>query len=111
LAAEALELYESLRASWDTARLRAQLRGLGVRLGTRRRRTQARSAWDSLTESERRVVDLVAEGLSNPAIAARLFLSRRTVESHVSHALKKLGVASRVELAATKARRGATTRP
>jgi DNA-binding CsgD family transcriptional regulator len=108
LAQEALELYESLGASWDTARLRAQLRGFGVRVGARRPRTQARTGWESLTESERRVVDLVAEGLSNRAIATRLFLSRRTVESHVSHALTKLGLASRVELAAARARRGAS---
>jgi DNA-binding NarL/FixJ family response regulator len=45
------------------------------------------------------VADLVAEGLSNPAIAARLYLSRRTVQFHVSSILGKLGVASRVELA------------
>jgi DNA-binding CsgD family transcriptional regulator len=109
LATEALGLYESLGASWDLARLRAQLRGFGVRLGARSRRTHAQTGWESLTECERRVVDLVAEGMSNPAIATRLFVSRRTVESHVSRALAKLGLASRVELAMAVARRGASS--
>jgi DNA-binding NarL/FixJ family response regulator len=45
------------------------------------------------------VAGLVAEGLSNPAVAARLYLSRRTVQGHVSSILGKLGVTSRVELA------------
>jgi DNA-binding CsgD family transcriptional regulator len=55
--------------------------------------------WDSLTPAERRVAWLVAEGISNPEIARRLGISARTVQSHVSHALEKLGVTSRVELA------------
>jgi DNA-binding NarL/FixJ family response regulator len=110
LATEALQLYESLGAHWDLARLRARLRTVGVRLGARDPREHAQTGWESLTESERRVVDLVAEGMSNPAIATRLFLSRRTVESHVSHALAKLGLASRVELATAVTRRGASSR-
>jgi DNA-binding CsgD family transcriptional regulator len=55
--------------------------------------------WDSLTPAERRVAWLVAEGISNPEIARRLGISARTVQTHVSHALEKLGVTSRVELA------------
>jgi DNA-binding CsgD family transcriptional regulator len=110
LATEALKLYGSLGARWDLARLRAHLRTVGVRLGARDPREHAQTGWESLTESERRVVDLVAEGMSNPAIATRLFLSRRTVESHVSHALAKLGLASRVELATAVTRRGASAR-
>jgi DNA-binding CsgD family transcriptional regulator len=53
----------------------------------------------SLTPTERQVVDLAVEGLTNPEIAERLFISRRTVQVHVSHALAKLGAASRRELA------------
>jgi len=49
-----------------------------------------RSGWDSLTATEIKIVGLVEEGLSNPEIAARLLLSRRTVATHVSHILKKL---------------------
>jgi DNA-binding NarL/FixJ family response regulator len=52
-----------------------------------------------LTATERRVVELIGEGLANRAIATDLFVSRRTVESHVSAAYRKLEVTSRVELA------------
>jgi DNA-binding CsgD family transcriptional regulator len=53
-----------------------------------------------LTDAEREVVDLVAEGLTNSDIAARLHLSVRTVEAHLSHAFAKLGVHSRTALVA-----------
>jgi predicted ATPase/class 3 adenylate cyclase/DNA-binding CsgD family transcriptional regulator len=62
--------------------------------------------WGSLTPTERAVVDLVTEGLTNPQIAERLFVSRGTVRTHLSHVFRKLGVATRAELAARAARRG-----
>jgi DNA-binding CsgD family transcriptional regulator len=64
-----------------------------------------------LSPAELRVADLVAEGLSNPQIAARLHLSPRTVQTQVSYALKKLGLRSRVQLALhiRDAQRGAST--
>jgi DNA-binding CsgD family transcriptional regulator len=55
--------------------------------------------WDSLSESERRVADLVARGLSNKEIAERLYMSHRTVGSHLYRIFPKLGLRSRVELA------------
>ncbi len=55
--------------------------------------------WDSLSESERRVADLVARGLSNKEIGARLYMSHRTVGSHLYRIFPKLGLRSRVELA------------
>jgi pimeloyl-ACP methyl ester carboxylesterase/DNA-binding CsgD family transcriptional regulator len=64
------------------------------------RPARAATGWASLTEAERGVARLVTEGLSNPAIASQLFVSRHTVESHLKHAYVKLGVSSRVQLAA-----------
>lgn len=61
--------------------------------------------WPSLTPTELEVVQLVAEGLSNPEIATRLFIARNTVKVHLSHIFTKLGVASRAELAAEATRR------
>jgi DNA-binding CsgD family transcriptional regulator/tetratricopeptide (TPR) repeat protein len=66
--------------------------------GTGPRATE-RFGWDSLTRSERRVVELLGDGLTNAEIAERLSISRRTVESHLYHVYPKLGLSSRVELA------------
>jgi CRP-like cAMP-binding protein len=60
----------------------------------------------ALTAAEQRVADLVAEGLPNKDIAERLFVSRHTVESHLKHIYVKLGLRSRVELAALVVRAG-----
>ncbi|MBR7829390.1 AAA family ATPase [Actinospica sp. MGRD01-02] len=95
---EALDVYEELGAAWDARRATSRLRANGVRLRTVAGGRRAVSGPESLTETERKVADLVAEGLSNPDIADRLNLSRRTVESHVSRILAKLGAASRVEV-------------
>ena len=59
---------------------------------------------EDLTEREREVLSLLAEGLSNKAIAARLYLSVRTVEGHLTNAYGKLGVHSRTEAALLAAR-------
>jgi pentatricopeptide repeat protein len=72
---------------------RAELAASGAR--PRREPAQGIAA---LTPSEHRVVALAAEGLSNPEIARRLFLTRRTVETHLTHAYGKLGIKSRTEL-------------
>ncbi len=72
-------------------------RGRGVR-------KRPASGWASLTPTERDVVRLVSEGLGNNDIAARLFVSPRTVQSHLTHVYTKLGLASRVQLAQEAAR-------
>ncbi|OBJ55333.1 LuxR family transcriptional regulator [Mycobacterium sp. 1423905.2] len=71
--------------------------------GERKRPT---SGWAALTPTERDVVRLVADGLANNEIAARLFISRRTVQTHLTHVYAKLGIASRVQLAHEGASRG-----
>ncbi|WP_026423493.1 ATP-binding protein [Actinokineospora inagensis] len=92
-------VYDTLGAAWDAAGLRSALHDYGIRRGPRARHRVDRTGWGSLTPTETRVAALVARGLSNPAIADRLVLSPRTVATHVSHILAKLGVASRTEIA------------
>jgi DNA-binding CsgD family transcriptional regulator len=67
-------------------------------------RPRGASGWTSLTTTEREVVRLAVEGLNNPEIAKRLFMSRSTVKTHLAHVYAKLGVANRTELAAIYAR-------
>lgn len=98
-AKRAIGLFDGLGASVDDGRLREELRGLGVVVRGAAPLTRSSTGWDSLTKSERAVVDLVARGLSNGEVAERLFVSRRTVESHLLHVYAKVGSRSRVELA------------
>jgi DNA-binding CsgD family transcriptional regulator len=64
--------------------------------------------WASLTPTELDVVRLVQGGLTNPQIAERMFISKNTVMTHLSHVFAKLGVSTRAELASEATRRGAT---
>jgi DNA-binding CsgD family transcriptional regulator len=70
----------------------------------RGQRGRPASGWESLTPTERDVVRLVSEGLTNAVIAARLFISPRTVQTHLTHIYTKLGLASRVQLVQEAAR-------
>jgi DNA-binding CsgD family transcriptional regulator len=105
LAARAVHCYATLGATRDVARLRAGLRGYGIHLASRATRRRPNAGWESLSPTESTVAIRVAQGQSNPMIAEELFLSRRTVESHVAHILAKLGMRSRVEIAAEVGRR------
>jgi ATP/maltotriose-dependent transcriptional regulator MalT len=93
----ALATFERLGAAGEADRVAAFLRGLGVVP-----RTGAKGA-GTLTLREREVLGLVGEGLSNPEIAARLHISRKTASHHVSHVLAKLGARNRAEAAARAA--------
>ncbi|MGC2674848.1 MAG: LuxR C-terminal-related transcriptional regulator, partial [Mycobacterium sp.] len=70
----------------------------------RGQRNRPTSGWGSLTPTERDVVRLVSEGLANNDIATRLFVSPRTVQTHLTHVYTKLGLTSRVQLAQEAAR-------
>jgi DNA-binding CsgD family transcriptional regulator/tetratricopeptide (TPR) repeat protein len=100
LLAEALERYEQAGADAWAGRVRAQLRGLGVRPGPRGPRNRPAGGWESLTGTERAVSLLVAEGLTNGAVARRLYISPHTVNTHLRHVFAKLSVPNRVALAA-----------
>lgn len=100
LLAEALERYEHAGADAWARRVRAQLRALGARPGARGSRKRPAHGWESLTATERAVSQLVAEGLTNSAVARRLYMSPHTVNTHLRHVFSKLGVSNRVALAA-----------
>jgi predicted ATPase/class 3 adenylate cyclase/DNA-binding CsgD family transcriptional regulator len=68
-------------------------------------RKRPSSGWGSLTPTELDVVRLVSEGLANKDVATRLFISPRTVQTHLTHVYTKLGLTSRVQLAQEAARR------
>jgi DNA-binding NarL/FixJ family response regulator len=97
--------YTGLHATWDAARADARLRSYGIRRGVHGPRRRPKTGWDALTDTEQTVAALLAEGLSNPDIAGRMFISRRTVQFHVSNILAKLSLSSRVELATLVTRR------
>ena len=70
----------------------------GVRPARAAYRARPATGWEALTPTEVKVAYLVADGRSNPDVAAALFLSRNTVQTHVSHILAKLGARSRAEI-------------
>jgi DNA-binding NarL/FixJ family response regulator len=96
---DALDGYRQVGADRDQARIRQRLRQLGVR---RRHWSPAPArpvtGWDSLTGTEQAVAGLVAEGLNNNQVAARMYISTHTVAHHLRQAFRKLSIASRVEL-------------
>ena len=97
---EALVGYGKTGATADLARVRARLRDLGIR----RRHWETSSGkpvdgWESLTDTERTVAGVIAEGLTNQQAADRLYISTHTVAHHLRQAFRKLSIGSRVELA------------
>jgi len=95
----AVDLYATLGAEWHVARSQASLRLYGIRRGPHAAHRRARTGWHSLTQAEQIVAELVMAGLSNRQIGERLFSSPRTVATHVSHILAKLGVRTRTDIA------------
>jgi DNA-binding CsgD family transcriptional regulator len=104
---EAVGLYESLDARWDIRRAGSRLRPYGIRRGARGpREPRAASGWASLTPTEVKIAALVARGDSTSEIARGMFLSRRTVQTYISHILAKLGAKGRVEIVREALRHG-----
>jgi DNA-binding CsgD family transcriptional regulator/tetratricopeptide (TPR) repeat protein len=101
---EAADYYRGVSAELDVRRSEAALRLLGVRIGPTGRRARQKSGWQSLSGTEVRVAKLASVGLTNAEIGARLFISGRTVERHLTHIYNKLGIGSRIELARLVAR-------
>ncbi|MFZ1996173.1 MAG: LuxR C-terminal-related transcriptional regulator [Solirubrobacteraceae bacterium] len=95
---QSLALYARSGATWDAGRVRNRMRMLGIR----RRVVSAdppATGWGDLTQSELKVVNLTAQGLTNRDVASRLFVSPHTVSMHLRHVYSKLGINSRAELA------------
>jgi DNA-binding CsgD family transcriptional regulator len=93
----AFDTYMGHEALADARRVGRALRGLGVerRIVTHPR---AKTGWDSLTDSELKVVNLIAQGATNRDVATQLHLSLHTVKTHVHNAFAKLGITSRAQL-------------
>ncbi|WP_158566782.1 helix-turn-helix transcriptional regulator [Actinomadura craniellae] len=96
---QALDGYRQTGALRDATRARARLRDLGVRHPHSTSTERPDTGWDSLTDTELKVTALVAQGLTNPQIADQMFVSAHTVKFHLRQVFRKLGIASRVELA------------
>jgi DNA-binding NarL/FixJ family response regulator len=92
---QGLDLADACGARPLAERARQELRAAGGR--PRRPRT---SGVEALTASERRISAMAADGLSNPEIAQALFVTKKTVEAHLSNAYRKLDIDSRVQIAA-----------
>ena len=95
----AFTIFEDLGAGRDADATAALLRSLGVKAARSGPKDVGR-----LTKREHEVLELLGEGLSNPEIAQRLFISRKTVEHHVARILSKLGLRGRAEAAAVVSR-------
>lgn len=93
----ALGCFDRLAAQREADRVRAQLASL--RRGVASRSPRAVTGWEALTATEREVVEEVCAGRSNPEVAARLGISRRTVEAHLRSIYAKVGVTTRLALA------------
>jgi DNA-binding CsgD family transcriptional regulator len=102
---DAVALYAEAGAAWDVHRAELRLRPFGIRRRPGPRPRAVAIGWEALTPTELTIARLVATGKSNPDIAAELYLSRNTVQTHVSHILAKLGVPSRAGIIAEASQR------
>ncbi len=101
------DILESIRRVANGAQL---LDAASVRMGMERLKSSEQGRIDSLTEQERRIFDLIGEGMSNRQIAEQMYLAEKTVKNYVSNMLAKLGMSRRTEAAAFAARLEERTR-
>jgi predicted ATPase/class 3 adenylate cyclase/DNA-binding CsgD family transcriptional regulator len=95
---------DDFEAAWAEGAALSTEEAIAYALRGRGERKRPSTGWGSLTPTELDVVRLVGEGLPNKDIATRLFVSPRTVQSHLRHVYNKLGLTSRVQLAQEAAR-------
>jgi predicted ATPase/class 3 adenylate cyclase/DNA-binding CsgD family transcriptional regulator len=93
-----------LDAAWAEGATLSADEALAYAQRGRGERKRPASGWESLTPTEQDVVRLVQDGLSNAEVATRLFISPRTVQTHLTHVYAKLGLTSRAQLIAEAAR-------
>ena len=96
---------DDFEAAWTEGAAMSNEEAIAYAQRGRGERKRPASGWASLTPTEHDVVKLVSAGLANKDIATRLFVSPRTVETHLTHVYTKLGISSRVQLAQEAARR------
>lgn len=106
---EALLLYERLGARHRVRAVESALRHAGVTRGRRGTRRRPATGWEALTKTELEVVELVGQGFTARETGSRLFISPRTVETHVAHVFAKLGLSSRAQLREALSRRATDT--
>lgn len=107
----ALLLSQGMGAVALSRRITSRLRTHGVRIDARTVHDRPQTGWDSLTRTETTIAELVAEGSNSMEIARQLYISPRTVQSHVSNALRKLELRTRVKPAAFVAARRVQVAP
>ena len=95
---------DRFRSAWSQGLDMTLMEAVGYVTRGRGRRSRPPLGWQSLTPTELTVTAAVAEGLTNPQIAARMFISRRTVTTHLTSIFRKLGISARAELAALAVR-------
>ena len=95
----------AFQRAWDEGRTLTLADAVAYARRRRGERRRPATGWAALTPAETQVVRLVKQGLTNPEIAERLFISPRTVQAHLTHVFAKLGISSRSALAAEAARR------
>ncbi|CAM3830398.1 BTAD domain-containing putative transcriptional regulator [Kibdelosporangium persicum] len=95
---EAIRIYVDLGAHGDRARAKTRMSEFGIREPMHAVPGAGGNHWETLSAAEQQIAAMVANGLSNPEIATRMSLPRRTVQAHVGQIMAKLGVGSRSEI-------------